>query len=125
MNQMESSFHLKIKTAREDALKRAKHVMRGQATEHLAPLMISDWNHKDYRFIGSPVDYFICAGASDILDGQAEEIKEIIILDIKTGKATLTKVQRAIRNAIIANKIKFATYNPDTKELKISQNKEQ
>ena len=85
--------------------------------------MISDWNHKDYRFIGSPIDYLICDGASDILDNQAEEIKQIILLDIKTGKASLTKVQRAIREAVCANRIKFATYNPDTKELKIT-NKE-
>ena len=67
----------KVKEAREDTLKKSRSVLRGQATEHLAPFLIKGVNPKDYRFLGSPVDYICFDGLSDILDGESNEIKEV------------------------------------------------
>ena len=103
---------------RDDANKRSRAVLRGQATEHLAPLLIQNWNHKDYRFLGDPIDYVIFNSISNVIDNTANEINEIILLDIKTGSSDLSKGQRRIRDAVEANKIKFCVYNIDTQQLK-------
>lgn len=101
--------------ARKDALEKSRSVIRGQATEHLAPFIIEGTNPKDYRFIGNPIDYIYFEGLSDILDGKANEINKICFIDIKTGKSNLNKSQRQIRNAIKNNKITFEVINLDEK----------
>lgn len=104
--------------ARTDALKRSRSVMRGQATEHLAPLIQSEWPYKDFRFLGNPIDYVIFSGASAVTDGEGDTVDEVVLLDIKTGKSQLSKVQRRIRDAVRVGNVDFATYNPDTEELR-------
>jgi predicted Holliday junction resolvase-like endonuclease len=106
-------YSIDIKKAREEALTKSRSVMRGQATEHLAPYIIKGTNPKDYRFMGNPVDYVIFEGLSDVLDGQADNIKSITFLDIKTGKSNLNKSQRRIRDAIASNSVKFQLINID------------
>jgi len=106
------------KEIRADANKRSRATMRGQATEHLAPYMIEGLNAKDYRFMGDPLDYLVCVGSSAIHDGEADAIEEVILLDIKTGKAQLSKVQRRIRDAVVEKRVVFATYNTDTETLR-------
>ena len=101
------------KKAREDALKRSRSVIRGQASEHLAPFIISGTNAKDYRFLGNPVDYICFDGLSEVLDGTSNEIKEVKFIDIKTGKSSLNKSQRRIRDAIKENKVTFEVINLD------------
>ena len=103
----------KTKAAREDSLKRSRSVIRGQASEHLAPFVIPDTNPKDYRFMGNPIDYVCFDGLSDVLDGQSDKIKSIRIIDIKTGKSSLNKSQRRIRNAITEGKVTFEIINLD------------
>jgi predicted Holliday junction resolvase-like endonuclease len=106
------------KEIRKDANQRSRSVLRGKATEHLAPLMIKDVPIEDYRFMGSPIDFVVFNGASAIHDKTEDTIKEVMFLDIKTGKASLSKVQRRIRDAIVENRVTFAVYNPDTEELR-------
>ena len=104
------------KKARQDALKRSRSVMRGQATEHLAPYMMDDTNPKDCRFMGNPVDYVVFDGLSAVTDKTAKEINEIKFVDIKTGKSNLSTAQRRIRDAINEGKVSFQVVNPDKKE---------
>lgn len=106
------------KKARQDALKRSRSVMRGQATEHLAPYMMDDTNPKDCRFMGNPVDYVVFDGLSAVTDKTAKEINEIKFVDIKTGKSNLNTAQRRIRDAINEGKVSFQIVNPDKKEEK-------
>ena len=105
-----------IAKGRQDALKKSRSVMRGQASEHLAPFVIENTNPKDYRFMGNPIDYICFEGLSGILDGTSDEITCIHLIDIKTGKSTLNKSQRRIRDAIKDSRIKFSVINLD-KEL--------
>lgn len=102
-----------IKKARDEALTKSRAVMRGQATEHLAPYIIKGTNPKDYRFMGNPIDYVIFEGLSDVIDGEADAIKSITFLDIKTGKSNLNKSQRRIRDAITSNLVTFKVLNLD------------
>ena len=111
-----------VASARADSNKRQRAVIRGQATEHLAPFISDDFAPKDYRFIGDPIDYLICAGSSAITDGNSDEIEKIVLMDIKTGNSQLNKVQRRIRNAVQQGLVEFQTYNPETKETKIWKN---
>tara|TARA_S200000501_G_scaffold360253_1_gene387113 strand:- start:186 stop:815 length:630 start_codon:yes stop_codon:yes gene_type:complete len=104
------------KKSRQDALKRSRSVMRGQATEHLAPYMMDDTNPKDCRFMGNPVDYVVFDGLSAVTDKTAKEINEIKFVDIKTGKSTLNTAQRRIRDAINEGKVSFQIVNPDKKD---------
>lgn len=104
------------KQSRQDALKRSRSVMRGQATEHLAPYMMDDTNPKDCRFMGNPVDYVVFDGLSAVTDKTAKEINQIKFVDIKTGKSTLNTAQRRIRDAINEGKVSFEIVNPDKKD---------
>jgi predicted Holliday junction resolvase-like endonuclease len=106
------------KEIRKDALKKSRSTMRGQATEHLAPLM-TGLDHlciKDFRFLGSPIDFIIFNGASKVSDGSEDEIGDVVFLDIKTGSASLSKVQRAIKRAVLAGNVRFEVFNPDVEE---------
>jgi predicted Holliday junction resolvase-like endonuclease len=112
----ELDLNVKVKAARADALNRSRSVLRGQATEHLAPYILKDTNPKDYRFMGNPVDYICFEGLSDLLDGISNEITSIHFIDVKTGKASLNKSQRRIRDAIKESRVQFSVINLD-KEL--------
>lgn len=112
----ELDLNVKVKAARADALNRSRSVLRGQATEHLAPYILKDTNPKDYRFMGNPVDYICFEGLSDLLDGISNEITSIHFIDIKTGKSSLSKSQRRIRDAIKESRVQFSEINLD-KEL--------
>ena len=110
----ESWCALKERQIRKDATTRSRSIMRGQATEHLAPYMFnSDLNPKDFRFLGNPIDYIVFSGCSDVTDGVSDTIEKVILVDIKTGTSKLSKVQRRIRDAIKEGRIEFITYNPD------------
>ena len=102
-----------ISIARKDSIKRSRSVLRGQATEHLAPYILKNTNPKDYRFLGNPIDYVCFEGLSDILDGTSDNIKSIHFIDIKTGKSTLNKTQRRIRDAIKDSRVQFSLINLD------------
>ncbi len=91
---------------RKDALERARAVLKGKIGEQLAPILeVFGHSPADARFIGSPVDYII-------FDGYSEgEIRKVVLADVKTGEAKLTKIQKEIRGAIEKGKVKWETIN--------------
>lgn len=101
----------------EKSKNKQRSVIRGQVAEHLAPIKIP-YPLGDFRFIGNPIDYLVIAGTGAVNDAESEEISKIILLDIKTGNAQLSKVQRKIKEAVIAGKVYFASYNYDKEEYK-------
>ena len=117
----QSELNEAVQLARKDALKRSRSVLRGQATEHLAPYILKDTNPKDYRFMGNPIDYVCFEGLSNVLDKTSEEITFVNFIDIKTGKSTLNKSQRKIRDAIKQGRVKFTLINLD-EEMKKNDN---
>ena len=116
LKEIKSKHKLDLKEARKDALDKSRAVIRGQATEHLAPYVMDGVNPKDCRFMGNPIDYIVFDGLSDVTDKVAKEVKEVIFVDVKTGKSNLTTVQRRIRDAIKNNRVSFQVVNPDKKE---------
>ena len=116
ISEIENKHKLEIKKARKESVEKSRAVIRGQATEHLAPYIIDDINPKDCRFMGNPIDYVVFDGLSDVTDKVTKDVKEVIFVDIKTGKSNLTTVQRRIRDAIKDGRVSFRVVNPDEKE---------
>lgn len=106
-----------IKAAREDALKRSRSVNKGFSLEQFAPL-ISELPTGDFRHLGDPIDYLVCVGSEDIRNDLANEISEVVLLDIKTGTSNLNKTQRRIRDAIVDGRVSFAMYDPETENIR-------
>ncbi len=98
-------LHLKMREAviREDSLKRSQSVVAGKATEHLAPLLPGfEFDPRDARFLGSPIDFIVFDGLSE------GEVPEIVFVEIKTGpSAALTNRERRIREAVEARRVRF------------------
>ena len=106
---MDSAIKEAVKEARADSTKRQRSILKGQATEHLAPYINSEYNPKDYKFIGDPIDYIIYEGLSEI-KSKEDTINKIIFMDIKTGKSQLNRAQRAIKKCIQEGNIEFQIY---------------
>jgi predicted Holliday junction resolvase-like endonuclease len=86
-----------IKLARQDSRKRSVRSVLGKIAEFLIPFSayLEQYNPKDMRFIGSPIDFIIFDG----IEEEREDVK-IIFVEVKTGTSALTKRQKAIRKAI-------------------------
>ena len=109
----EKKLSEQIEITRKDTIKRSRSIIRGQATEHLAPFIVDGVNPKDCRFLGSPVDYIVFDGLSAVTDKTQKTINEIKFIDIKTGKSSLNTAQRRIRDAIKEGKVTFQIVNPE------------
>lgn len=108
----ETSLKEATKAARADSVKRQRAILKGQATEHLAPYINSSYNPKDYKFLGDPIDYIIYEGLSEIKT-KDDQILKIVFMDIKTGRSQLNKAQKAIRKCIEEGRIEFQVYRPE------------
>jgi len=103
---------------RQDAINRSYSVNLGKITEHLVPFhssFLSQFNPKDARFIGSPIDLIV-------FDGYADKKEEIIIylVEIKTGNSRLTETQKRIKTTVLNGEIRWAeinTDNPDASQI--------
>lgn len=82
---------------RQDAITRSMGVNFGKITEHLLPFSkhLTQFDPRDVRFIGSPVDLMIFDGAT-----QKKSVIDIYLVEIKTGSGKLSKKQTSIKNAI-------------------------
>ncbi|PWU00828.1 MAG: Holliday junction resolvase [Bacteroidetes bacterium] len=87
---------------RADAIKRSMTVNLGKITEHLLPFSeeFKEFNPKDARFIGSPIDLIVFDGVSD-----RKEMVNIYMIEVKTGNSALTEAQRRIWQAVEAKRI--------------------
>jgi predicted Holliday junction resolvase-like endonuclease len=76
-------------------------VLRGRITEQLAPLLPDfGFDPADARFIGNPVDFVVFDGYEEVRLGTRQRLRGIAFIDIKTGRATLTTIERRIKLAI-------------------------
>ena len=104
----------KIITEYDKKIKQSKAVDNGFAMEHVAPLMFQTFDARDLRHIGNPIDYIIFDGASLFNSKNAQSLKGLTLLDIKTGTSTLSTIQRRIRDLVIEGNFNFVVYNPTT-----------
>jgi predicted Holliday junction resolvase-like endonuclease len=87
---------------RKDTAKRTIAVNMGKMTEHLIPFseQFKEFNSKDARFIGSPIDLIV-------FDGVAEKkpLINIYFIEVKTGNSAVSEIQRKIAAAIDNNRV--------------------
>ncbi|MGB5885475.1 MAG: Holliday junction resolvase-like protein [Acinetobacter venetianus] len=114
-----AELELEHKQALLDAQKRSvntsRAVLKGKMAEQFAPILPEfQYLPSDAKFLGDPVDYVIFDGYTDFRDGdgEAEDI-EVILLDIKSGGARLSKGQQAIAQAVHEGRIRFETLRID------------
>ena len=95
---------------REESVKRSRSVLTGQFSEQLAPYLPGfPFSPTECRFLGKPVDLIVFKG----LDGGSPE--EVVFVEMKTGKAQLSPVERRLRDVILEKKVAWAEYRPDAK----------
>lgn len=97
--------------ARRQATDAQRVSLKGKIGEQMAPLFpqfIDRYSPADARFLGSPIDYIIFKNLSKV-DSPEEAPLEVVLLDVKTGKSTLTKAQQMIQNAVSGRRVGFDT----------------
>jgi predicted Holliday junction resolvase-like endonuclease len=99
----------RILAEREDAVKRSRAVLGGLAAEQAAPYLPGfPADPGDLRFIGKPVDFVAFAGAS------GGEVREVLFVEVKSGTASPSRVERSLRDAVRAGRVRWAEYRvPD------------
>ena len=114
-----TELELEHKQALLDAQKRSvntsRAVLKGKMAEQFAPILPEfQYLPSDAKFLGDPVDYVVFDGYTDFRDGDgtADDI-EVILLDIKSGGARLSKGQQAIAQAVREGRIRFETLRID------------
>jgi predicted Holliday junction resolvase-like endonuclease len=94
---------------RKDAVNRSRSTLKGKIAEQIAPLLPEFlYNPADARFIGSPLDYIIFDGLTDVSDDKKASIR-IIFMDVKKGSASLSRTQRVIKEAIEEKAVSWET----------------
>ena len=114
-----AELELEHQQALLDAQKRSvntsRAVLKGKMAEQFAPILPEfRYLPSDAKFLGDSVDYVVFDGYTDFRDGDgtAEDI-EVILLDIKSGGARLSKGQQAIAQAVQAGRVRFETLRID------------
>lgn len=93
-----------LKKARHDSIARSRSVVNGKVQEHLSPLFpefISQFNPKDARFLGSPLDFVVFDGLDE------GEVRRVVFVEVKTGRAGLVTRERLCRDAIEAGRVEY------------------
>ena len=114
-----AELELEHKQALLDAQKRSvntsRAVLKGKMAEQFAPIL-PDFRYlpSDAKFLGDPVDYVVFDGYTNFRDGDGtvDDI-EVILLDIKSGGARLSKGQQAIAQAVREGRVRFETLRID------------
>ena len=111
INTLKEKQNQEIKDARKKSVQTSRSVLRGKVAEQIAPLLDGfEYSLSDAHFLGDPIDYVVFNGYSNLRDnGNGADDLEIVILEIKSGKARLQKGQHAIENAINAGRVRFET----------------
>ena len=113
--ELELEHQQALAEAKKRSVTTSRAVLKGKMAEQLAPIMPQfQYLPSDAKFLGDPIDYVVFDGYSAFRDdeGAAEEI-EIVLIDIKSGGARLTKGQHAIAHAIRAGRVRFETIRID------------
>jgi predicted Holliday junction resolvase-like endonuclease len=107
-----SGFQERIRLAREDSVVRSRVANLAKAAERVAPLLPGfDYDPADVQWVGGTVDFIVWHGLSH------DDAKvEVVLLDVKNGKADLNQRQRRIRNAVEEKRVRFDVFRPQLPE---------
>ena len=117
--ELELEHQQALTQAQKRSVNTSRAVLKGKMAEQMAPIMPEfQYLPGDAKFLGDPIDYVVFDGYTDYRDGdgRAEDI-EIVLIDIKSGGARLTKGQQAIAQAMAEGRVRFETIRIDFDEL--------
>ncbi|EIM40442.1 hypothetical protein HADU_01927 [Acinetobacter sp. HA] len=117
--ELELEHQQALTAAQKRSVNTSRAVLKGKMAEQLAPIMPEfQYLPSDAKFLGDPVDYVVFDGYTDFRDGDglAEDI-EVVLIDIKSGGARLSKGQQAIARAIQEGRVRFETIRIDFEEF--------
>ncbi|MEM0134344.1 MAG: Holliday junction resolvase-like protein [Thermoplasmatales archaeon] len=108
--QLESWKKQEEKKIREDAVQKSINTLLGKIGEEFSPVLLSTKygvNLKDFRHLGTPVDFVAFKGLSD---GSGEV--EVLFLEIKSGKSSsLIERERMVRDAVKNKRVSYEIVN--------------
>lgn len=100
------------KRAREDSIKRQSSIIKGDQLATLAPLFMENVDSiSEVKYLGGVVDYIGFKG----LDKE-DEI-DINFIEVKSGKSSLTKKQRRVKEAVLAKRVKWVEVRANLKDM--------
>ena len=111
ITELAREHELALIAAKKRSVNTSRAVLKGKMAEQMAPIMPQfQYLPSDARFLGDPIDYVVFNGYSHFRDGEgrAEDI-EVVLIDIKSGGARLTKGQQAIAQAVAEGRVRFET----------------
>lgn len=104
-SELEAGLERRLQAERSDAVKRSRAVLTGLASEQLAPFLPDfPFDPTELRFIGKPVDFIAFVGSSK------GSIEEVAFVEVKSGASSLSPVERSLREAVLAGKIRWLEY---------------
>jgi predicted Holliday junction resolvase-like endonuclease len=98
-----------VEAARKDSVDKSRSTLKGKIAEQLAPLFPGfPYLPADARFLGSPIDYIVFSGISN-LSGHPSSVEdlEIVLLEVKQGSSALTQLQKAVATCVEEGKVRF------------------
>ncbi|MCL4449788.1 MAG: endonuclease [Candidatus Thermoplasmatota archaeon] len=108
--QLESWKKQEEKKIREDAIQKSINTLLGKIGEEFSPVLLANKygiNLKDFRHLGTPVDFVAFKGLSD---GSTEV--EVLFLEIKSGKSSgLVGRERMVRDAVKNKRVSYEVVN--------------
>jgi len=90
---------------RKDAILKSRAVLGGQFSEQLAPFL-PDFKYfpTECRFVGKPIDLIVFKGMDE------KDINEVVFVEIKSGKAKLSPVEKKLKETIKNKKVRWEEY---------------
>jgi len=90
------------KDIRKDAASKSRATLTGKITEHFIPYLPDfPYDPQDARFLGAPIDFIVFDGMS------AGELKEVVLVEVKTNTSSLSKRERQLRDAVNEGRVKW------------------
>ena len=109
LREKERELNEKVAEIRADAAKRSRAALLGSLMEQVGPLLPGfKYDVNDLRALWDPVDFIAFNGI-----GIDRKVDSITFIDIKTGQARLSSVQKSIKDAVEQGKVSFETVPRD------------
>ena len=90
---------------KKDSIERSRASLGGQFSEQLAPYLPNfKYKPTECKFLGKPVDLLVFEGLDE------KEVSEIVFVEVKSGGSELNTVQRKIRDAVKAGRVRWDEY---------------
>lgn len=113
LNDALEAQRVEFEAAKKKSFGISRNVLRGQLIQNFVPIKsdaVADLNAWDFRFLGDFADFIVIDGYTDVKDGiEGAKVNRIIFVEVKSGSATMSKHQEAVREAVEAGRVEWLT----------------